>query len=456
MKDDALTLSRLTAQVKSVLADVMGGFYWVVAEIAELKVNGMSGHCYLEFIEKDAANKTIARMRGNIWAAQYRMIQPYFESITGQLLEPGIKVLIKVTVEFHEVYGMSLSVRDIDPSYTMGDLSRKRMEVLKQLEAEGVLEMNKELVFPTLPQRIAVISSSNAAGYEDFVEQLSHNPQGYLFHVQLFEAVMQGDGAALSVMNALDAIYQQMDDFDCVVIVRGGGAALDLTCFDDYDLAYLITQFPLPILSGIGHQKDDTITDMVAYHKLKTPTAVAEYLVECMSEQEMNLDALISKLLDTSEAYLKNEKNRFERIVMQLPMLTKNRVHIHTQKLAQLSGKLPFIAQEYVRQNTHVLNRISDHLHSAVPALIHNKKRDVRRLETALLSKTSLTLEKQKHRLDALAVKAAFLDPTTILKRGYSITMKEGKVIKSATVLKPGDLIETTLHEGKIKSKLAE
>lgn len=454
MQDKSLSLSELTSQVKSVLSSEMGGFYWVVAEIAELKVNGMSGHCYLELIEKDDSNKTLARVRATIWAAQYRMIRPYFESTTGQFLDQGIKVLLRVTLEFHEVYGISLNVRDIDPSYTMGDLSRRRMEILQQLEADGVLQMNRELDFPVLPKRIAVISSGNAAGYEDFVEQLQNNEGNYHFSVKLFDAVMQGDGAAGSVMNALDQVYLEADAFDCVVIVRGGGAALDLTCFDDYDLAYLITQFPLPVLSGIGHQKDDTITDMVAFLKLKTPTAVAAFLIDCMVEAETHLNMLAQDISGNARSFLDEEKRRIDLIRLTLPGMVQGIVRDYDVRLNRIAEKLPFAAGDFLADKEHQLQRYTDKLLGSSTLKLTAKENQLKGLCRELKTESWHLLEKKINQLNSFAMKAELLDPGKLLKRGYSITTHHGKVVKSAGSLSPGDIIETHLHKGKVESEV--
>ena len=281
---DALSLYELNNLVRSRLEHAFPEEYWVQAELSDVRSNA-TGHCYLELIEKDArGNNLIARARAMIWNQVYRLLKPYFEQETGQAFVSGLKVLVKVTVGFHELYGYSLTILDIDPSYTLGDMARRRREILAKLEEEGVLTLNKELEMPLLPQRIAVISSATAAGYGDFCNQLAGNPYGYVFYPRLFPAMMQGERVEESIIGALNRIYSHAEAWDVVVIIRGGGATSDLSNFDSYLLAANCAQFPLPIITGIGHERDDTVIDAVAHTRVKTPTAAAEYLIARVHE----------------------------------------------------------------------------------------------------------------------------------------------------------------------------
>ena len=272
---DSLSLLELNALVRRSLEQCLPDEYWIQAELSDVRSN-TTGHCYLEFVQKDPrSNNLVAKARGMIWSNIYRLLKPYFEETTGQLFASGIKVLVKVTVQFHELYGYSLTVLDIDPAYTLGDMARRRREILMQLEEEGVLTLNKELEMPVLPQRIAVISSATAAGYGDFCHQLQHNSGGFFFYTELFPALMQGNQVEESVLAALDRINDRVNEFDVVVIIRGGGATSDLSGFDTYLLAAACAQFPLPVITGIGHERDDTVLDSVAHTRVKTPTAAA-------------------------------------------------------------------------------------------------------------------------------------------------------------------------------------
>ena len=294
-----LRLSELNNLVRGVLEQTLDEAYWIVAEVSEMRV-AANGHCYLEFVEKDASGtKFIAKARANIWRSTYDLLAPWFEQSTGHRLQAGLKVLVRVTATFHEVYGFSLNVIDIDPNYTLGDMERRRREILAQLREDGVLTLNKELELLRLTKRIAVISAATAAGYGDFCRQLEQS--GFLFTTKLFPAAMQGEKVEESVINALDTVANEQADWDAVVIIRGGGAVSELSCFDSYLLAANVAQFPLPVLTGIGHERDDTVTDCVAHCKFKTPTAVAAFLIERRKDEWDLFSELSERLQEAVE-----------------------------------------------------------------------------------------------------------------------------------------------------------
>ena len=318
MENNPLSLYELLGGVKMSLKSSLPPAYWVTAEISEMKVN-YSGHCYLELIEKDSSGESIkAKARATIWASVYRMIQPYFETATRSKLAAGMKVMVKVSVEFHELYGFSLNITDIEPSYTVGEMALKKQEIINRLIAEGVFEMNKSQYLGDLPRRIAVVSSKTAAGFGDFMDQLARNDFGYKFYVKLFPAVMQGAEAEQSIIAALDAVFEQEAHFDLVVIIRGGGSQSDLNCFNSYWLAYHICQFPLPVLTGIGHEQDETIADLVAHTRLKTPTAVAEFLIGIFRQADQKINDLSVTLAELATDLVEIEKNRFTTYVLSL------------------------------------------------------------------------------------------------------------------------------------------
>lgn len=405
---EALSLYDLNALVRRSLEQCLPDEYWVQAELSDVRTNS-TGHCYLEFIQKDPrSNNLIAKARGTIWANVYRLLKPYFEESTGQAFVSGIKVLVQVTVSFHELYGYSLTVQDIDPTYTLGDMARRRREILKQLEEEGVLTLNKELEMPVLPQRIAVVSSPTAAGYGDFCHQLKNNSRGFFFHTELFPALMQGDRVEESVLSALDAILNRQEDFDAVVIIRGGGATSDLSGFDTYLLAAACAQFPLPIITGIGHERDDTVLDSVAHTRVKTPTAAAEYLINCMDLAADELEVLISQLHESVRSCLTEEH----------------------RKLISYRNRIP----------SAVVRCVSD----AKLALLTTRK------DISLAVQTSLS--RQRHRLELLQQRLVDASPEKMLARGYSITLKDGKVVKNGDVLQLNDEIVTRLYQGEIVS----
>lgn len=410
MEEQTISLYELNNLVKQALRRHLPDTYWIEAELSDVRSN-YSGHCYLEFVQKDTSgNNLIAKARGTIWSNVYKMLKPYFEEETGQAFASGIKVRVCVSVEFHELYGHSLTVVDIDPTYTVGDMIRKRREILRRLEEEGVLDLNKELDFPMLPQRIAVISSATAAGYGDFCNQLERNPYGLVFYPKLFPAIMQGERVEESIIAALDRIYAEMEHWDAVVIIRGGGATSDLSGFDSYDLAANCAQFPLPIITGIGHERDDTVIDSVVHTRVKTPTAAAEFLISCMYESALMLEDYTNRIIGGVEVRMEREKHRLERLTERIPMTTNmylQRGHFKIETIWQ-------------------------------------------RLETALQHK----MIKETHRLSLLEHRVMAASPEHLLKKGYSITMLNGKAVTDASTLKKGDRIVTMLHRGKIESEI--
>lgn len=406
---DALSLYDLNALVRRSLEQCLPDEYWVQAELSEVRVHPATGHCYVEFVQKDPrSNNLVAKARGVIWNNVFRLLRPYFEESTGQVFTAGIKVLVQVSVGFHELYGFSLTVHDIDPTYTLGDMARRRREILKQLEEEGVLTLNKELPMPELPRRIAVVSSATAAGYGDFCHQLTNNPRGYYFHTELFAAAMQGDRVEESMLAALDSINSRADDFDVVVIIRGGGATSDLSCFDTYLLAAACAQFPLPIITGIGHERDDTVLDSVAHARVKTPTAAAEYLIARMDEAADRLNDLAVCLYEGVTARLKWERNRLQQCRNRIPTASVRRVS---------SAKLELLT---ARKD----------LHRSVEAV----------------------LARHRHKLELLKQRLADASPDKLLARGYSITLKDGKAVKDASQLHAGDVLTTRVYQGEITS----
>lgn len=410
MEEQTISLYELNNLVKQALRRHLLDTYWIEAELSDVRSN-YSGHCYLEFVQKDTSgNNLVAKARGTIWNNVYKMLKPYFEEETGQAFASGIKVRVCVSVEFHELYGHSLTVVDIDPTYTVGDMVRKRREILRRLEEEGVLDLNKELDFPMLPQRIAVISSATAAGYGDFCNQLERNPYGLVFYSKLFPAIMQGERVEESIIAALDRIYAEMEHWDAVVIIRGGGATSDLSGFDSYDLAANCAQFPLPIITGIGHERDDTVIDIVAHTRVKTPTAAAEFLISCMHESALMLEDYTSRIIGGVEVRMECEKHRLERMTERIPMTTKM----------------------YLQRGYFKIETIWQ------------------RLEAALQHR----MMKETHHLSLLEQQVMAASPEHLLKKGYSITMLNGRAVTDVSMLKKGDRIVTMLLRGKIESEI--
>ena len=431
----ALSLVELNQRIRMTLEQAFPDTYWVRAEMSDVRENGASGHCYLEFIEKDPrSGQLLAKVRGAIWAKTFRLLKPYFEMETGQRFVSGLKVLVRVTVDFHELYGLSLTVVDIDPAYTLGDMARKRLEIIRQLQEEGVFELNKELPLPLLPRRIALISSPTAAGYEDFMNQLTHNRTGYPFYVKLFPALMQGERTEESVIAALDRIYAHQELFDVVALLRGGGATSDLNSFDSYLLAANCAQFPLPILTGIGHERDDTVVDLVAHTRLKTPTAVAEFLIARMDQAAQTVEELQQTMTQSASVRLLQEKQRLQSYATRFPALVGQRMERNRTLLHQLGAKLPTMAQGFVERKRAMVDRLAMQLRNATTTHLAEKQR-------------FLQLQEQFVRMAS---------PDYILRRGYSLTLREGKIIKRAEELHVGEELTTRFMDGEVKSIIKE
>lgn len=431
----ALSLVELNQRIRMTLEQAFPDTYWVRAEMSDVRENSASGHCYLEFIEKDPrSGQLLAKVRGAIWAKTFRLLKPYFEMEAGQRFVSGLKVLVRVTVDFHELYGLSLTVVDIDPAYTLGDMARKRLEIIRQLQEEGVFELNKELPLPLLPRRIALISSPTAAGYEDFMNQLTHNRAGYPFYVKLFPALMQGERTEESVIAALDRIYAHQELFDVVALLRGGGATSDLNSFDSYLLAANCAQFPLPILTGIGHERDDTVVDLVAHTRLKTPTAVAEFLIARMDQAAQTVEELQQTMTQSASVRLLQEKQRLQSYATRFPALVGQRMERNRTLLHQLGAKLPTMAQGFVERKRAMVDRLVMQLRNATTTHLAEKQR-------------FLQLQEQFVRMAS---------PDYILRRGYSLTLREGKIIKRAEELQAGEELTTRFMDGEVKSIIKE
>lgn len=425
----ALTLSELNGLVRSTIESVLTDEYWVEAEISEARES--RGHCYMELIEKDVRSNTpVARASAKCWRQTWALLRPYFERTTGQTLHAGMKVLLRVYAQFHEAYGFSWIVTDIDPTYTLGDMARKRLEIIRQLKEEGVFELNKELELPLFTQRIAVISSNTAAGYGDFCNQLAENEYGYKFRTSLFAAIMQGEQVEQSIIAALNRINEQIDDYDCVVMIRGGGSTSDLSGFDTLALAENVANFPLPVITGIGHERDESVLDLIAHTKVKTPTAAAALLINRLRSVEERIDNCRERITRTVTGHINSEK----------------------QRLAAISGRIPALFSVVKTRHEARLDMMAQRLKGAAGNRINAQKHHIDIMEQNILPLAERRLTAAHHRLEILEQRAKALDPTLLLRRGYSITLYKGRAVRDASTLKKGDKIETRLENGTIKS----
>ena len=434
-----LSLYELNSLVRETIETVMPNEYWVEAELSEVKEWG--GHCYLDLIEKDERSNTpVARASAKCWKNTWMLLRPYFERVTGQKLHAGMKVLLKVFAQFHENYGFSWIVTDIDPTYTMGDMARKRQEIIQQLKVAGVFDLQKGLTLPMFAQHIAVISSANAAGYGDFCNQLEDNEYGYKFHTRLYSAVMQGEGVEKSIIKALNQIYEDFQklsaesrqSFDSVVIIRGGGATSDLSGFDTLALAENVANFPLPIITGIGHERDESVLDMVSYLRVKTPTAAAAFLINHLKQVDERIADAQESIVGCVQHRMQLEKMRLDRLSTQIPVLFSVAKTRQEARLERLFSRLATGIHEYVERQRAVLDLRYSVLHSS--------------LERRMLQ--------EKHRLEIMEQRIESVNPERLLERGYSITWHHGKAVRDVNELKTGDEIETRLQKGVIKSKV--
>ena len=424
-----INLSQLTASIsRSVAADPALAAVWVTAELSDVRIAG--GHCYMELIEKNPAGQTVAKLRATIWQSTFNPLRRKFFQATGRDIVTGLKVLIRGSVSHHSLYGLSFNISDIDPSYTMGDLERLRREILQRLATEGILDANKSRPLPQAPQRIAIISAEGAAGYGDFINQLTHNPHGFVYYPCLFPAAMQGDRVSASVRDALSLIEATADLWDCVVIIRGGGATTDLNGFDDYELARAVALCGLPVIVGIGHERDRNVLDDVAHTSLKTPTAVAAFFVDRLRFAfEAVMDAADSIRRLASEK-MRGEEQRLAAIRSLVPQLALRRLADHEARLRALAGKLPLLVTGRIgKENARLVGR-TDMLSSLAAARIANGNRHL------------------DNTLNLLKV----LDPVNTLRRGYSITRIDGKALRDPADAPPGTILTTRLLNGTLTS----
>lgn len=431
MTPEHITLEELTSRIgglintSSSLRNV-----WVTAETSDLR---RSGHCYLELIQKHpATGEPVARARATIWRSVFARIESDFFVATGQRLDSGMKVMVQVTANYHPAYGLSLNITDIDPTYTMGDLMRIRMEILARLKREGVLELNRTVEWCDVPLRIAVISAPGAAGYGDFIHQLYSNDFRLRFTTCLFPAVMQGVQAPPSIIAALERIAAEEEEWDCVVIIRGGGATSDLASFENYDLAANVAQFPLPIIIGIGHERDVTVLDYVANMRVKTPTAAAEWLIGRGADALAKLDALATGIHQTASSILSGCREQLAYVAASLTFLPAKALDNARKRLDRdMMGLADGVNRRMLPERTR-LDRTADRMESAI----------------------NMILERKRSRLDSMSQLIEVLSPQATLSRGYSITRYDGKAVTSASQLPPDAVVETTLVHGVVRSKV--
>lgn len=403
------TLSQVGKSLEAVIAKNYTGAYYIKAEIIKLNYYPRNGHCYPELVEKEG-DSIKAQMRAVIWSSNLEPINERFRAITGEPLKEGITILCLATIEYSGKYGLALHIQDIEPTYTLGELAKNKVQTINRLKKEGLFDANKELQMPLLPKRIAVISIETSKGYSDFTITLNQNEYGYKFSLVLFPSLLQGDKAVHTMKNQLDEIEKQKDKFDCVVIIRGGGGDVGLSCYDNYELARRVAEFPLPIVSGIGHSTNVTVVEMVSHETKITPTEVAYYFIQRFRNFDERLQQWQQALAQYARNLLKDERMRLLQ------------VESRRQQLAQM--------------------------------VLVNKRRDVENLQQLLPILSRQLLSREKEKVARMENSVALLHPRNILKRGFSVTLLNGKPVTKATELKAGDELVTQLHEGEVKSRV--
>lgn len=425
MGETAISLVEFNRRIGGLLHDASVQRCWVVAETSDVRQSG--GHCYLELVQKDAqTGQTLARMRGIVWASVYARVRCEFERATGQPFASGMNVMVEVSANFHEQYGLSVVITGINPTYTLGDMARQRLEILNRLRSEGIIDMNKQLPWDDVAQRVAVISAAGAAGYGDFMNQLHNNPSGIKFYTCLFPAVMQGQNTVTSVIAALERINDYADLFDCVVIIRGGGSTSDLNSFDNYDLAANVAQFPLPVICGIGHDRDNTVVDSVASVRVKTPTAAAEWLLDRAQSALDHVNALTDMVVDSATQMLSGARQQLAYFTSGIPLMADNIVVRHRARLQQIAAAIPVVAARRIDGAGKDLAFASQRVAMAARQCVANERQRV------------TGLEKQ----------VELLSPDRVLRRGYSLTLRDGHVVTSASSLRAGYSLVTRFADG--------
>lgn len=452
MNNVALSLRQYTSEIaNSIRTNPVLQSRWVIAELSDVSERG--GHCYMELVEKDDRGVTIARLRGTIWANNFAYkIKPKFEQITGQKFKSGLKVMLFGSASFHEQYGLSFNITDVDPSFTIGDMERIRREIIETLTREGVVNCNRMLQMPRVPQRIAIISAKGAAGYGDFMNQLQSNPVGFKFYTHLFEATMQGETTSNSVIKALNDIEMTIDLWDCVVIIRGGGATSDLNGFDNLELARRVATFALPVVVGIGHERDRTVLDDIANVRVKTPTAAAEWLIMCAQQTLDQALALANQVARYVKDRTSGASKQLSHIEGTIPIIAKQQIIKSKSNLAAIASALPYMTKNKILSANRTIDALArDVQHSAI-GKISAAQTYLKTMSDALANAAPKAIANQDKRLKVLENIVEALSPQKTLRRGFSLTKVNGKTVKSIDQLADNDVITTYLADGEITS----
>lgn len=427
------TLQEVTGSIQKTLAGRYGSAFWMKAEMNKLNHYRHSGHCYPELVEKKDG-KTVAQIRSHLWHADYLRINHKFVSLLKEPLKDGIKVLLLGKIVFDPVHGLSVWIQDIDPGFTLGDLEREKAESILRLQKEGIFNRNRQLSLPLLPKRIAIVSVETSKGYADFMQVLNTNPWGYGFFCMLFPSILQGDHAADNIIAQLKRIEKAARHFDAVVIIRGGGGDVGLSCYNSYELARTICLFPLPVMTGIGHATNETVTEMVAHVNAITPTKLAEHFIQLFHQFAQPLEEAVFMLKNKPLQMLQSYEQGFAIRVEQFKKMTRNR-------LAVAHSELGYQAVFIGTGHKHLLN---------------DQKRELNYLQGQIQKTCRNMMNNQKNSLDSMNRQVMASDPDRVLQKGYSITYHKGQILRDSSVIRKGDAITTYLHKGTIKSTVNE
>ncbi|MBP5496904.1 MAG: exodeoxyribonuclease VII large subunit [Bacteroidales bacterium] len=445
------SLSDVAMSIHKVIERTYNRPYYIKAEILKLNYYPYSGHCYPELVEREG-NTIKTEMRAIIWSANFQDINRRFVQITGEPLKENVRILCLATVQFSPKHGLALHIENIEPSYTLGEMVRNRQEVIDRLKKEQVFDLNRELPMPTLPKRVAVISVETSKGYSDFMQTLHQNEQGYKFHTELFPSILQGDKAITGITSQLQKIEQRRDDFDVVVIVRGGGGDVGMSCYDDYDLTHRVATFPLPVLTGIGHSTNLTVTDMVAHARFITPTEVAVSLIDHFRRFEEQLNDNMSRIVQHVRSRLAETRQTLVLTETAFQYKLPKIMDGHRNRLGELSKTLVYKSKELTMNATFRLKSLAQEADRNMQVRLNGEWQRLDRLREQLPKGTAAMLQKRARECDNIDGKLRLLSPENVLRRGYSITLKEGRAVTDAKSLQPGDRLVTRFYEGEITS----
>lgn len=448
-----LTLSQLTAGIAKVFEQSFPAAFWIKAEIAKLNHYPGSGHCYPSLVEKEKG-VIKAEIRSTIWANDFLRINQRFIQVTKEPLKEGIQILFRAMVKYHPVYGLSLQIGDIDPSYTLGEMAREKMETIMKLKNEGLFERNRQLVMPLLPKRIAIISVKTSKGFSDFINILENNPWGYAFSCFLFPALLQGDKAVESIVGQLKKISRFAEYFDAVAIIRGGGGDVGLNCYDNYMLAKEVAMCPLPVLTGIGHSTNETVVEMIAGFNKITPTDVAYYLIQVFHNFSARLEDSRTKIINFSREILEVEKRGWGELTKRLFAEAENHVKMEKNLLGQVSTRAITASRTMLAEHGHYLSLAGSRLRFRPSAFIKEKKTGLKNRADWFAMHVSQFLARQGTSINRLGEQVSLLDPVQVLKRGYSITYINDKPLTDSHDVNPGDIILTRLYKGIVYSEI--